>query len=236
MPILIGAHPGGRNSFAVCALWWTGRLPAGVVGVRSYSGVDAVCKDIMGVFGEWGELTAAGIDAPLTWSGTPNGWRPCDLAVKDLTPDWAPSNWHRAPNQLPGTIGVQGPALTWAMAAEAKRGTLPEHQVFETNPRVSLARITPDNRAGVIGYRKRETASPARKKHVEKLAERLTDAGMVKYEVPPPVTADELDALISALSVLAISFPECGILSRSLEGGEIRPVGKRSLVILDGLP
>ncbi len=236
MPILIGAHPGGRNSFAVTALFWTGRLPCMVVGVRSYSGVDAVCKDIMGVFGEWGEMTAAGIDAPLTWSGTPNGWRACDLALKELTPEWAPKTWNRAPNALPGTVGVQGPALTWAMAAEAKRGTLPEHQVYETNPRLSLARINPDNRAAVLGYRKRETAAPARKKHVEKLAERFSDAGVVKYEVNPPATADELDALVSAVSALAVAFPECGVLARTLEGGEIRPVGKRSLVILDGLP
>jgi hypothetical protein len=236
MPILIGAHPGGKNSFAVCALFWPGKLPAMLVGVRSYSGVDAVLKDIVGVFGEWGDLTAAGIAAPLSWSGTPNGWRECDLELKKLVPEWAPKSWSRSPNALPGTIGVQGPALTWGMAYETKRGLLPEHKVFECVPRVSLSRIAPEERAAVVGYRNKDVGGAAKKKHVEKLVERFVDSGVVKLEVNAPVIPEELDALVAAVSVLAVTHDETGILTRTLDGGEIRPVGKRQLVILDALP
>ena len=45
----------------------------------------------------------------------------------------------RSPNALPGAVGVQGPALTWAMAVEAKQGGLPKHTTIETRAPIRAA-------------------------------------------------------------------------------------------------
>ena len=235
MGIVIGANPGGRRSFAISALFWSGKAPALLIDSRSYSGVMDVLQDIIGVIGEWGELDAAAIAAPLTWSGSSSGWRDCDLGLKKHLPKWAPNSWLRSPNALSGAVAVQGPALTWAMAYEAKRGLLPEHAVFETHPRASLTSILPDMQKSLIGYRNREVGAKTRAKHVAKIAERLVDTGLVRLEHSPS-NADELEGMVCALTALAKAYPECGLVTREFEGAPIRPVGKRNLIVLAGLP
>ncbi|MCB0063664.1 MAG: DUF429 domain-containing protein [Caldilineaceae bacterium] len=236
MAILVGMHPGGRNSFAISALFWTGRLPALLIGSRAYSGVNAVLYDIMSVFGEWGELTAAAIASPLTWSGTPDGRRDCDRALKELVPAWAPSNWLRAPNVLPGSVGIQGPALAWSLAVEAKQGNLPKHQIYETHPRLSLGRFARDLREPLCGYRQRSITKDERTKYVTRLVDRLVDPGIIRIETDTPQIPEELEALVCATTALAVAFPQCGLITREMSGGDIRPVGRRSVILLEALP
>lgn len=236
MAILIGVHPGGRSSFAVAALYWSGQLPAMLIESRSHSSVQEVLENIIGVIGEWGDLEAAAIAAPLTWSPHSSGWRECDMALKKRLPKWAPTSWLRSPNALPGAVAVQGPALTWAMAYEVKRGLLPEHAVMETHPRASLAAVAPDLKTALVGYRKRDATAGTRQKHIDALLERFVDSGIVQLENVRPTSPDELDAVVCAVTALARAFPDCGLLTEEMPGASIRPVGRRSLVVLTALP
>ena len=234
--ILIGVSPGGRNKFATTALFFSGRLPASIVFTRVQSGVDDVLGSVVGIVGEWGELSAVAVAAPLTWSGVPSGWRACDRTMRKLFPAWMPKTWWRPPNLLPGSVAVQGPALAWALAREIKAGILPQHHLYETHPRASLALVAGDLKASILGYRQAGTTAPQKRKHIARLLETFRDAGAVKTEVEPPHTADELDALICAVTALGAVAPESGLVVHELEGGEIRPVGKRALAILKALP
>lgn len=236
MAILLGARPGGRGGFAVSALFWTGRLPARLIHSRSVSGVQAVLEEIMGVVGEWGELTVAAIDAPLTWSGSENGERAVDVALRKLAPSWAPRGWFRAPNALPGAVAIQGPALAWALAVEAKRGLLPEHRIVETHPRASLARTLRDLRQPVLDYRDKKVSEERRRQALEQIVTRFVDAGVIAKEVEGPHSPEELEGLVCAIVALAVGVESTGLVSRELEGAEIRPVGTRPVVLLEALP
>lgn len=236
MSVVIGVHPGGKNKFAVCALFWNGRPPASLFRSRSYSGVDEVLADIVGTYGEWGDLKSVAIDAPLTWAGSHSGWRPCDLALRKALPKWAPRTWIRPPNTLPGAISVQGPALAWALAHEIKRAQLPEHSLVETHPRLALSHIASDLQAAVLGYRNRDLKPARLRAHLTRLTQRIVDAGIVRMETEPPQTADELDAMVCAVTALGKAEPDSGLVLAEWAGGEIRPVGKRPLVILRALP
>lgn len=236
MAIMVGVQPGGKGNFAVCSLYWTGKLPAIVFESRSYAGVDEVLVDIMGVSGEWGNLTQAAVAAPLTWSGSPSGWRKCDKALRREIPGWAPETWLRAPNSLSGAFTVQGPALVWAMAKEAKLNQLPPHGVVETHPRLCLAHIASDLSAAVLGYRDKELTAPQRAAHVKTLLQRVTEPGIVRIDAEPPQSSDELDALICAMVALGVAVPECGLVLNEIPGGDIRPVGKRTVNILQAFP
>jgi predicted nuclease with RNAse H fold len=236
MAILVGVQPGGKGNFAVTALYWSGKLPAIVFRARSYFGVDEVLADIMGTTGEWGSLTMVAIAAPLSWSGTPSGWRRCDRAMVKGLPAWAPKTWLRAPNSLPGAVSVQGPALTWAMAKEAKLGQLPEHGVVETHPRVCLSHIASDLQAAVLDYRRRDISAEARQGHVEALLKRLTEPGMLRIDADSPRGPDELDALVCAMVALGVAVPDSGLVIQEHAGGDIRPVGKRSVMLLTAFP
>lgn len=236
MSVYIGVHPGGRSSFAVCSLFWQGRLPAWLFRYRVYSSVQEVLNDIIGVHGEWGEISGVAVDAPLTWAPTPGGVRQSDIMLRALLPPWVPATWVRAPNSRVGAATIQGPALIWAMAREAKLGTLPLPAFVEAHPRASLARIAGDLKTPVLGYRNRKLTKATRAKHVSALVDRLVDPGMIKLEVGRPTTADELDALVCALTALGCGAPESGLVTRELPSDDIRPVGKRSLLIIDALP
>lgn len=236
MSVLIGVHPGGRMKFAVCALFWNGRLPVSLFRARSYSGVDDVLADIVGVQGEWGSLAGIAIDAPLTWSGAPSGWRACDLNLRQTLPSWVPKTWIRPPTTIPGATAVQGPALGWALAQEIKNGQLPEHGLVETNPRLSLASIASDLREAVLGYRGRDATPESTAAHIKRLVERLEETGIIRIEEEPPKTPDELDALACAVVALARAYPETGLVLGEWQGGDIRPIGRRQVAILRGLP
>jgi predicted nuclease with RNAse H fold len=236
MAILVGVQPGGKGKFAVCAVYWSGTLPGIVVSARAHSGVDEVLAHILGISGEWDVLNMVAIASPLTWSGSHSGWRKCDKQLRKSMPSWAPDVWFRAPNNLPGSISVQGPALTWAMAKEAKLGQLPAHGVVETHPRACLAHIASDMRHAVLGYRKRDATPATQKKHIDALTARLTEPGILRFDVGQPQTSDELDALVCAMVALGVGVPECGLVMQELAGGDIRPVGKRSLMILSAFP
>lgn len=237
MSVLIGVHPGGRMKFAVSALFWSGKLPVSVFRARSYSGVDDVLADIVGVQGEWGSLAGIAIDAPLTWSGAPSGWRACDLELRKNMPSWVPKTWIRPPTTIPGAISVQGPALGWALAQEIRNGQLPEHSLVETNPRLSLASIASDLREAVLGYRGRDVSDEQVDAHIKRLVGRLEEAGIVRIEeASAPKTPDELDALACAVVALGRAFPDSGLVLGEWQGGEIRPIGRRQVAILRGLP
>jgi hypothetical protein len=236
MSVFVGVYPGGRKKFAVSSLLFTGRLPVMFVGARSHSGVEAALKDVVGVAGEWGELSAVAIAAPLTWSGAPNGLRPCDLALRGMLPSWAPHTWVRAPNSLPGAIAVQGPALAWALAQEVKDGLLPKHKMVETHPVVSLANVGRHLRTQILAYRQPGVDAAARRGHVGRLVEGFVDAGLVKLEFGPPQTSEELDALVCSLTALGVGAPDCGLVTEELEAGDIRPLGQRPAVVIRALP
>lgn len=236
MAILLGVRPGGRNSFAVAALFWTGRLPGRLVLIKSHSGVQAVLNTIIGLVGEWGELTTVAVDAPLSWTGSATGWRPCDEAIRQLVPAGLPRTWVRSPNALPGAVGIQGTALTWTLALEAKEGNIPLHTAVETNARISMARCLRQAHGAISAYRHRATKAPARSLHVQSLTSQLVDAGTIVLEGSPPRSVEELDAVVSAVVAMAVAFPECGLVTHSFAGGNIRPVGSRSVVVLDALP
>ena len=236
MGTVIGVSPGGRGKFAVAAMYWPGRFPALAVGTSSHSGVDAVLNEVVGVSGEWGGLTYATIAAPLTWSGSPSGWRKCDKRLKKMLPPWVPSTWLRAPNALPGAVSVQGAALTWRLAKEIKAGILPSHGVAETHALVSWASIGRDLSDMVLDYR-RGTQTPERRHDCQRaLLARLVEPGMIRLEGAEPHNADELDALLSALVSLGLGFPDCGLVVKTMVGGDIRPVGQRNVAVLQALP
>ena len=111
MSVYVGVHPGGRSSFAVCALFWQGRLPAWLFTYRVYSSVQEVLNDIVGVFGEWGDITGVAVDAPLTWAGSIGGKRDNDKQLRALLPDWVPATWVRAPNSQVGAATMVYPFL-----------------------------------------------------------------------------------------------------------------------------
>jgi predicted nuclease with RNAse H fold len=203
---------------------------------RVYSSVQEVLDDIVGVYGEWGDISGVAVDAPLTWAAAPGGVRESDIQLRALLPGWAPNTWVRAPNSQVGASVIQGPALVWAMAREAKLGTLPLPAFYEAHPRASLVRIAGDLRDAVLGYRNRKLAAAAQAKHVGTLVDRLVNPGILKLEVGKPKTSDELDALMCAMTALACGAPECGLVVRELPAEQIRPVGERSLMILDALP
>lgn len=236
MPVFVGVNPGGRGNFAVSAILYQGSLPAMVVTSRAYSSVQQVLNDILGVIGEWDHLGAAAIDAPLTWSAEESGWRGCDQKLREHLPPWASKTWLRSPNALPGAVAVQGPALTWAMAYEAKRGTLGSHPVYESHAIASLAKLVSDRREAVMEYSKRSVPAAQRRAHLETLTQFFEDAGIVRCDPGRPTSAEELNALVCALAALGHSHPESGLVTVSFEGAEIRPVGRRELILLAGLP
>ncbi len=236
MPIVFGVNPGGKSNFALATLFWSGQLPASLIATRSLSGVDEALYDIIGVVGEWGELSAVAIDAPLSWGGSPSGWRRSDRLLQKRLPEWAPRTWHRAPNSLPGSVSVQGPALTWGLASEIKAGQLPHHTVLETNARVALALVAPDQKEHLLAAYSSRTEAAERKRHVQEVVGHFVDAGLLRIEAEEPCTAEELDAFACAMTALAVAVPETGLVTHELAGGDIRPVGKRPLVILEALP
>lgn len=236
MAVAIGAHPGGRNRYAVVALFYPGALPALMFRSRVYSGSTDVLGDIIGTYGEWGELGAVAIDAPLTWSGSKSGWRECDLEIRDALPDWAPRSWVRPPNAIAGAVSVQGPALAWTLAQEIRSGQLPKHQVVETHPRIGLARVASHLRDEILNYRDPKATLAHRARAIESLLQHLTQAGLITLETAAPRTSAELDALVCALVALGTAHPESGLELRSFVGGDIRPVGQRAVSLLYSIP
>ena len=49
-------------------------------------------------------------------------------------------------------------------------------------------------------------------------------------------TSDELDALVCAMVALGLAVPDSGLVITDYPGGDIRPVGKRSVAILQAFP
>ncbi len=236
MAIVFGVNPGGKNSFASAALFWSGRLPASLVALDTSSSVEEAKLHIIGVVGEWGDLAAVAIDAPLTWSGELNGWRASDHALKKRMPSWASSQWHRAPTSLAGSIGVQGPALAWCLASEIKGGALPQHTMVETNPRVCLALVAPALQDSLLAYTAHKTPRTQKREAVERLVTHFVESGVVKLEAPAPQTPEELEALVCAVVALGVAAPDSGLVTHELPGGEIRPLGARPIVLLEALP
>lgn len=236
MSVVMGVRPGGRSHFAISAIFFNGRLPATLFSSRVYSSVQEVFDNLVGVYGEWGEISGVAVNAPLTWAAGLGGVRACDQQLLAHLPKWYPRRWIRAPNAIAGATTIQGPAFVWAMAREAKRGTIEQPEFYETNARASLARMASDLRDSVKHYRERSISPKTRKRHVHKLIERLADPGLIVIETDQPESADELESLVCALTALGCAHPESGLVIREFPGEEIRPVGKRSLCVVDALP
>ncbi len=233
MALVFGVSPGARGGISLAALYSRGTLPASLLVATTVASIDEALARIVGTVGEWGELGAVGIAAPLTWSGTPRGAREVDALLRKRLPTWAPRSWVRPPVAQPTGIALQGPALTWGLASEIRAGQLPRHSVFECHPRVALARLWPDRRDDILGY---VTKNGSAARHVAALVEAFADAGILRLEDAPPATAGELEALVAALTALGVSMPEAGFIVHELAGGDLRPVGRRPVVLLESLP
>lgn len=236
MAVSIGVHPGGQNRYAVVALFYTGSLPALMFRTRVYSGTSEVLRDIVGTYGEWGPLAAVAIDAPLTWSGAPSGWRNCDLKLKSELPEWAPPTWVRPPNALAGAVSVQGPALAWELTQEVKNGLFSSHTIVETHPRLCLARFAPELRDDILAYGATETSAARRLGAINKIVEMLVSRDLVTVEDTPPTTRAELDALVCAIVALVTAHPHPEWSLETFEGGDIKPLGERSVSLLSASP
>lgn len=236
MSVVVGVRPGGRNKFAVACLYWPGKLPASLVECRVYSGVDEVAGHIVGLTGEWGQIDSLALDAPLSWSGSTNGWRSCDLELKKFAPEWFPKTWLKPSNNLPGSQVVQGPALIWSLAKETKVGTIPKIEVIETHSRASLALTMRDKKEAILGYRQRGSKVAERLSQAHKLINRFIDTGILKMETDLPHSEDAFEALVCSVVALGVSHPESGLQTQMWMGGDIRPVGTRSLAVLSALP
>lgn len=105
----LGYDPGGRGKFGAAALRQDG---------NSLSLVSAMKVDSVSEAKEFAQTlekrpSAAAIDAPLTWSMAPSGFRSVDLLLRSLYPD--DQNKVMATNSLYGAVAVQGPALAIAL-------------------------------------------------------------------------------------------------------------------------
>jgi hypothetical protein len=234
MALVFGVAPSVRGGLALGALYWQGKAPASLIVAVSVPSVDEALSRIVGTTGEWGELQAVGIASPLTWSGSPAGVRHVDKALKKRLPKWAPRTWVRGPLNTPSSTTIQGPALTWGLATEIRHGQLPHHAVIECSPKLSLTRLLPDSQEALLGYAGRSAGAA---QHVRTLLTSFVSTGILRLETEPaPTTAFELDALVCALTSLGVAAPDSGIVTHELQGGDLRPVGKRPVVVLEALP
>jgi hypothetical protein len=231
--LVFGVTPGARGGMALASLFWQGKSPASLIVMASVGTIDEALGRIIGTTGEWGELNAVAIAAPLTWAGTPKGTRPVDIELRKKLPKWAPRTWVRPPLALPSPIVVQGIALTWALASEIRHEQLPKHAVVECHPRLILTRLWPDAKEAILGYAGK---GPAIEHWVERLVAAFTDSGLVRIESEPPKTPVELEAMVAAVTALAIAVPDAGLVVHELAGGDVRPVGKRPVALLEALP
>jgi hypothetical protein len=236
MAIVFGAHPGGKNAFALAGLYYNGRLPASLIVTRSFSSVGEAKNHIVGVVGEWGGLDVVGIDAPLSWSPDPSGVRACDVTLKKRLPGWAPRTWYKAAGSMPAAQSVQGPALAWALADEFKHQQLPQHQIVETPARLSLSIACQERKDDLLKLADR-TAKDTRPKLAARLVEHFVESGVLRVEVDTPVaTSEGIEAIMSAVTALAVAAPDIGLVTPPLDGGTLRPFGTRPVVVLEALP
>jgi len=233
MALVFGVTPGARGGMALASLFWQGKPPASLIVTASVGTIDEALGRIIGTAGEWGELSAVAIAAPLTWAGTPKGTRPVDVELRQRLPKWAPRTWVRPPLALPSPIVVQGIALTWALASEIRHEQLPKHAVVECHPRLALTRLWPDANEAIRGYAGK---GPDIDGWVDRLVTSFTDSGVVRIETERPKTPVELEAMVAAVTALAVAVPDTGLVVHELQGGEVRPVGKRPVVVLEALP
>jgi len=236
MSLFIGVSPAARGGLSLATLFWNGQWPVSLLSVQRLGSVEDTVNRIVGMVGEWGELSAVGIDAPLTWSGAAGGWREVDGLVRKRLPPWAPRGWVRPPLALPSSVTVQGVALAWSLASEIRQGQLPRHSVIETRSRVSLAQLVPDLSLALTRYASPRVAAPTRQAHVTKIVERFVDAGLVRLELGDAIDGPGLEALIGGLTALGVAIPDAGLVVHELGGGSIRPVGRRPVALLVALP
>ena len=236
MAIVFGVIPGRSGHFATAALYYDKGIKSSLVLSKTLMGVDDAIATIIGLVGEWGDLSAVAVAAPLTWSGAAHGWRSCDVELRERLPAWAPRSWLRPPNTLPGSVSVQGPALVWALANEIKNGQLPKHALVETWPRLSLALSCEEDVTSILGATNRGATAVGRRESVASLIKRFSQGGIIEVEIEPPNEPEEIEALIAALTALAVAVPTSGLITLELSGGAIRPVGDRPVVLLQGLP
>lgn len=236
MALVFGVSPSRKGSLGFCALYWQARLPASLIQIGPAATVDETRARLVGLVGEWGELAAVAVASPLTWSGTSRGVRAVDVLLRRRLPAWAPKTWVRSPLTLPSPVAIQGPALAWWLADEIRHNQLPRHALVESQPRVSLVQLWPDRQVAVLGYAAPKATETVRRRHIAELFAAFVDAGIVRPEVDGPQTPVDLEALVSALTALGVAAPESGLVVHELRGGEIRPIGRRPVVVLAGLP
>ncbi len=233
MAVVFGVNPRARAGISLVALYWQDKFPATLVVSRVCEGVDDAVGRIVGTVGEWGELQAVAVAAPLTWSNSAKGVRGADNALKKRLPRWAPRSWVRSPLARPSVVTVQGMALAWAIAEEIRSNQLPRHQLVECHPRFSLAHLWPEAREDILAYAKGPKGDAA---SVQALVTRFVEGGLVQLEECAIETAGELDALVAALTALGLAAPDSGLVVHEHVGSELRPVGKRPMAYLVALP
>lgn len=234
--MVLGIIPGRKGKFALCALFHKPDSPPSVVNMTSLTSVEHALQTVVGVVGEWTELSATVIAAPLSWSAACDGWRGCDLSLRKRMPAWVPRAWVRAPNAVLGTVSMQGPALALAMANEIRIGQLPRHRLLETNPRVSLALALPDAQNDIRACFAQAGSLDASAAAAKRICARLIDKRLLAFDVPQPTSPHEIEAIVAALTGLAHVSPDFGLPTAHWAGGDLRPLGKRPLVVLDAIP
>lgn len=233
MAVVFGVRPAPRVGISLVSLYWQSKLPATSILSMTVPSVAAAIDQIIGTVGEWGELSAVAIAAPLTWSSAPNGRREVDDILRKRLPRWASRSWLRPPASLSSAVTVQGAALALALASEIRQDQLPHHTVVECHPRLTLARLWPDASTSVVGYLRGTKENP---RHVDALLTQFVDAGIVNLDDHRPHNAGELEALAAALTALGVAVPDVGFVVQQHVGGDLRPVGKRAIAMLAALP
>ncbi|MBN1960914.1 MAG: DUF429 domain-containing protein [Deltaproteobacteria bacterium] len=234
MGVVFGIRPAPRVGISVVSLYWQAKLPAMSILATTVPSVTSAMSQIIGTVGEWGELSAIAIAAPLTWSGAKHGRRAIDNVLRQNLPRWASRTWVRLPLAQSSAVTVQGTAIALSLANEIRQGQLPHHAVVECNPRYSLAYLWPDFSQSVLEYLR---GTKEDQNHIEKLLQQFHDAGVVRYEEDHrPQNAGELEAFAAALTALGVAEPQMGLVVQQHAGGDIRPVGKRVVATLLALP
>jgi hypothetical protein len=233
MAVVFGVRPAPRAGISLVSLYWQSKLPATSILSVTVPSVEAALCQIIGTVGEWGDLSAVAVAAPLTWSLALHGRREVDDILRKRLPRWASRTWLRYPGATAGAVAVQGPALVLALAAEIRQNQLPHHTVVECHPRLTLARLWPDSSASVTGYLRGSKENP---RHIASLLAQFSDAGIVHFEDRGPHNAGELEALVAALTALGVAVPDAGLVVQQHAGGQVRPVGKRAVAVLAALP
>lgn len=171
--LVLGYDPGGAGKNGVAALTM-GAGRATSLAVATLDSVDEVVSWFEGA-AQGSPPNGIGIDASLSWSTGPSGWRPMDTLLRRRYPK--ARNSVLSTSSAMGSMAVQGPACAMRL-----RGIWPTLLVNETHPKVlqvALRGSKPDferDRAILVAWLESD----------------------LKFSLPPVANEHEWDACLSA--------------------------------------